>query len=132
MNHLEKLTRQYYEWKGYIVKGNIKVGRPKHGGWAGELDWSNYFSLADMKTWRVQLSGWTRRHIRKCFWLRWHGPKGRRRNLLKLGASHNQVRRCNMHGASWPMAKHPAVNTALNNKRLKQYGFLVPLDFAGI
>lgn len=38
MNHLEKLTRQYYEWKGYLVKGNVKVGRLSHGGWGGELD----------------------------------------------------------------------------------------------
>ncbi len=38
MNHLEKLTRQYYDWKGYLVKGNVKVGRLSHGGWAGELD----------------------------------------------------------------------------------------------
>ena len=38
MNHLEKLTRQYYDWNGYIVKGNVKVGRLSHGGWGGELD----------------------------------------------------------------------------------------------
>jgi hypothetical protein len=38
MNHLEKLIKQFYEWKGYIVRGNIKVGRLSHGGWAGELD----------------------------------------------------------------------------------------------
>ncbi len=38
MNHLEKLTRQYYDWKGYLVKGNVKVGRLAHGGWGGELD----------------------------------------------------------------------------------------------
>lgn len=38
MNHLEKLIRQYYEWKGYVVRGNIKVGRLPHGGWACELD----------------------------------------------------------------------------------------------
>ena len=38
MNHLEKLTRQYYDWDGYLVKGNVKVGRLSHGGWAGELD----------------------------------------------------------------------------------------------
>jgi hypothetical protein len=38
MNHLEKLIRQYYEWQGYIVRGNVKVGRLSHGGWAGELD----------------------------------------------------------------------------------------------
>ena len=38
MNHLEKLTRQFYEWKGYLVKGNVKVGKLAHGGWEGELD----------------------------------------------------------------------------------------------
>ncbi|MCH7664053.1 MAG: hypothetical protein IH859_09340 [Chloroflexi bacterium] len=38
MNHLEKLTRQYYDWKGYLVKGNVKIGRLPRGGWAGELD----------------------------------------------------------------------------------------------
>jgi hypothetical protein len=45
MNHLEKLTRQYYDWKGYLVKGNVKVGRLDHGGWAGEWDGSFLFSL---------------------------------------------------------------------------------------
>ena len=38
MNHLEKLVRQYYDWQHYLVKGNVKVGRLAHGGWAGELD----------------------------------------------------------------------------------------------
>lgn len=38
MNHLEGLIRQYYEWKGYIVRSNVKVGRLTHGGWSGELD----------------------------------------------------------------------------------------------
>ena len=38
MNHLEKLIRQYYEWQGYVVRGNVKVGKLSHGGWAGELD----------------------------------------------------------------------------------------------
>ena len=38
MSHLEKLIYQYYEWKGYIVRRNVKVGRLKHGGWECELD----------------------------------------------------------------------------------------------
>jgi len=47
MNHLEKLTRQYYDWKGYLVKGNVKVGRLDHGGWAGELDIVAYHPLTE-------------------------------------------------------------------------------------
>ena len=38
MNHLENLIRQYYEWQGYIVRGNIKVSKRSKGGWDGELD----------------------------------------------------------------------------------------------
>ncbi len=38
MNHLEKLVRQFYAWRGYIVRGNVRVGALEHGGWAGELD----------------------------------------------------------------------------------------------
>jgi len=92
--------------------------------------WCNYYKLADEPYWRGRISGWIRRHIRKCFWLRWHGAKGRKRNLLKLGLSTRQVSRCALHASSWPAAGHPAMQQALNNKRLKAYGFLVPSDFA--
>jgi RNA-directed DNA polymerase len=39
--------------------------------------WWNYFHLTE-RSWDVEdLSGWIRRHIRKCFWLRWKTPRGR-------------------------------------------------------
>jgi len=38
MNHLEQLTYEYYDWLGYLVKHNIKVGKLKRGGWEMELD----------------------------------------------------------------------------------------------
>ncbi|MGH8015971.1 MAG: hypothetical protein ACREBV_07260, partial [Candidatus Zixiibacteriota bacterium] len=38
MNHLENLIVEYYDWKGYLVKRNIKVGRRLKGGWEMELD----------------------------------------------------------------------------------------------
>lgn len=38
MSHLEDLLVQYYDWKGYLVKRNIKVGKLPHGGWEMELD----------------------------------------------------------------------------------------------
>ena len=38
MNHLETLVRQFYEWQGYLVRGNVNVGRRSRGGWKGELD----------------------------------------------------------------------------------------------
>ncbi|PMR71717.1 hypothetical protein [Halomonas heilongjiangensis] len=38
MSHLENLIAEYYDWKGYLVKQNIKVGKLSHGGWEMELD----------------------------------------------------------------------------------------------
>ena len=38
MSHLECLIGEYFDWKGYLVKRNTKVGRLTHGGWEMELD----------------------------------------------------------------------------------------------
>ncbi len=38
MNHLEQLVFEYYDWRGYIVRSNTKVGRLPLGGWEMELD----------------------------------------------------------------------------------------------
>lgn len=92
--------------------------------------WCNYYALANERFWRADISRWIRRHIRKYFWLRWHSPKGRKRNLLKLGVSPHLIAKCPLHGASWPMSKHPAMHKALRNKTLREYQFLVPEDFA--
>ena len=92
--------------------------------------WSNYYGLANEPYWRSNVSGWIRRHIRKCFWLRWRTAKGRKRKLRKLGVRPWQLRKCHLHGASWPMSRHPVMHTALDNKTLRKYGFLTPSDFA--
>lgn len=92
--------------------------------------WCNYFSLSDEPWWRRRLSQWTRRHIRKCFWLRWHNSQGRKRNLERLGVSSKTIRRTCLTGSAWPMARHFAMNSALNNSILLRFGFFVPQDFA--
>jgi len=38
MSHLENLIAEFYDWKGYLVKRNVKVGRLLHGGWEMEID----------------------------------------------------------------------------------------------
>lgn len=48
------------------------------------LGWWNYFRLTERK-WDVNdLNGWIRRHMRKCFWLRWKSPEGRLNALRRL------------------------------------------------
>lgn len=38
MSHFEDLLAEYYDWRGYLVKRNVKVGKLSHGGWEMELD----------------------------------------------------------------------------------------------
>ena len=38
MTHLEQLIAEFYDWNGYLVKRNMKVGKRLKGGWEMELD----------------------------------------------------------------------------------------------
>ncbi len=38
MTHIESLLGEYLDWKGYVVKTNVRVGRRSRGGWEMELD----------------------------------------------------------------------------------------------
>ena len=42
MNFLEQITSEWYVYKGYFVRTNIKFGRLSHGGWKGEIDIAAY------------------------------------------------------------------------------------------
>ena len=49
------------------------------------LGWRNYFKIVDWRREVENQSGWIRRHMRKCFWLRWKTPRGRINALKRLG-----------------------------------------------
>lgn len=38
MNYLEQLLAEWYEYKGYFIRQNVRIGKRKEGGYAGELD----------------------------------------------------------------------------------------------
>jgi len=38
MNFLEQLSAEWYEYKGYFVRTNVKFGKRKEGGYKGEMD----------------------------------------------------------------------------------------------
>jgi len=92
--------------------------------------WWNYYRLAEWRRPIFDLEGWTRRHIRKCFWLRWHCWRGRRNALKLLGIRPAHAWSANTSRGAWPMARHPVVQKALSNATLRRYGFLLPSDLA--
>lgn len=90
--------------------------------------WCNYFGLGTLK--KGGLSGWTRRHMRKFFWQRWHNRRGRLRWLRQLGVGPKQLNRVSFSSGAWRAARHPAMHQGLNNERLRKYGLWTPSDFA--
>jgi group II intron reverse transcriptase/maturase len=92
--------------------------------------WWNYFCLAEERRNVLHLEGWIRRHIRKCFWQRWHDWKGRLRALRRLGLRGRLLQVAHSSRGAWRLAASPSLQSALRNKVLRCYGFIVPSDLA--
>lgn len=92
--------------------------------------WWGYYRLAENRRPIFRLEGWIRRHIRKCFWLRWHEPEGRERRLRSLGMRGRMLKAAQSYRGAWHMAKTGSLQTALSNATLFRHGFFMPSDLA--
>ena len=92
--------------------------------------WWGYYRLAEHRQPIFRLEGWIRRHIRKCFWLRWHEPAGRKRKLRSLGLLGRMLKVAESGRGAWHVARTGSLQTALSNARLRRHGFLMPSDLA--
>lgn len=94
--------------------------------------WWGYYQTAEDRREVFRLEGWTRRHIRKCFWQRWHSRKGRERNLRKLGVREWLIKASSSNRGAWRVAAAQCMQMALNNTTLRRFGFLMPSDLAAL
>ena len=92
--------------------------------------WWGYFRLAESRRNLVELEKWARRHIRKCFWLRWHDRRGRERNLRRLGVKGIALGVATSRRGAWRVAAQPELQQALSKSALRRYGFLFPSSLA--
>jgi RNA-directed DNA polymerase len=92
--------------------------------------WWAYFRLAEERRNVLDVERWIRRHIRKCFWQRWHDVRGRLRHLRHLGLKGRLLKVAYSPKGAWHLARTPSLHTALSNAVLRRYGFLMPSDFA--
>ena len=91
--------------------------------------WWNYYQLAEERKPIFRLEGWIRRHIRKCFWLRWHSSEGRVRRLRALGVHARLLDLARSSRGAWRMAR-TVMQSGLPNATLRRYQFLMPSDLA--
>jgi RNA-directed DNA polymerase len=89
--------------------------------------WWGYYQLAEERKPLFRLEGWIRRHIRSCFWQRWHGPVGRER---ALGSTGQLLKAAFSSKGAWHLAATGSLNKALSNRVLRRLGFFMPSDLA--
>ena len=125
---LERLKAKVREmWRGNQSRSSEQL----RDGWGRYIrGWWGYFRLAEARHPLRDIEGWVRRHIRKCFWLRWHDRRGRERRLRRLGLKGTALGVATSSRGAWRVAAQPELHRALSNSVLRRYGFLVPSDLA--
>ena len=99
--------------------------------WRADLrGWWAYYGLAEERRNIFGLEGWIRRHMRKCFWQRWHNVAGRLRHLKQLGAKGRRLKVAHSSKGAWAIARTGTLQKVLNNETLRRHGFLMPSDLA--
>jgi RNA-directed DNA polymerase len=85
--------------------------------------WLNYFGHSHSYAELVELDHWLRRRVRLCYWKQWKRPRTRRRHLLALGLSRDEVQLATRSRKGyWRMAGNSIVQRALTNQWLWAQG----------
>ena len=92
--------------------------------------WINYFRIGSMKTLCQKLDANIRYRLRMCIWKQWKTPQNRAKNLMKLGIDRNTAWKVAYTGRRIAyVCNKGAVNVAISNKRLTQFGLISMLDY---
>lgn len=94
--------------------------------------WWGYYQHTESRRPIFDLEPWIRRHIRACFWVRWHTPKGRERALRKLGLTARMGEVAHSGRGAWRLARTPGLQQALSIATLRRFGFVMPSELATV
>ena len=122
------------------MKGKIRELTKRNNGWGNGYramkltqfvrGWVNYFSLADMKGLLRETDEWLRHKIRTIYWKQWKKVKTKFRELKKLGVEEEKAWICaNMRNGNWYCGGYFVLQTAFNNKRLRELGYPTFTEF---
>ena len=152
--HISKvkyLGYSFYRYKGKCrfrvhpksvrkMKNKIKELTDGHNGWGNEYramkltqfirGWVNYFGMADMKRLLRDNDERLRHRIRAIYWKQWKKVKTKFKELRKLGVEEEKAWICaNMRNGNWFCSGYFVIQTALNNKKLREWGYPTFTEF---
>ena len=85
--------------------------------------WLNYYGHSRSYTQLLELDQWMRRRVRLCYWKQWKRPRTRRRHLMALGISKDDVKLASRSRKGyWRMAGNSIVQRALTKQWLWDQG----------
>jgi hypothetical protein len=90
--------------------------------------WCEYFRLAEEWRWLRRVEPWCRRRIRCFYWQKWHSAKGRLRAFRRLGLAPHYWGSASSSVGAWCMARSPAMQEAISNRKLRRYYFRFPSE----
>lgn len=116
------------------LKDKIRFILARSNGWSLEgrkeslkhlvRGWVNYFKLASMRILLKETDEWLRRKIRCVYWKQWKRVRTKYKALMRLGISRDQAYQwANSRKAYWRIAGSPVLSRALNNNKLKEFGW---------
>ena len=122
------------------MKDKIRELTKRSNGWGNEYrakkltqfvrGWVNYFSLADMKVLLKETDEWLRHKIRTIYWKQWKKVKTKFKELKKLGVEEEKAWICaNMRNGNWYCGGYFVLQTAFNNKKLRELGYPTFTEF---
>ena len=111
---VKEITRRN---RGHKVSDVIKELRRFATGWL------NYFGISHTYKEVVALESWIRRRVRLYYWKQWKEPRTRRRHLIALGISPEEVKMASRSRKGyWRMSGNSLLQRALNKRLLQEQG----------
>ena len=122
------------------MKDKIRELTSRSNGWGNEYralkltqyirGWVNYFGMADMKKLLKETDKWLRHKIRAIYWKQWKKVKTKFKNLKKLDVDEEKAWICaNMRNGNWYCSGYFVLQTAFNNKKLRELGYPTFTEF---
>ena len=122
------------------MKNKIRELTNRSNGWGNEYralkltqyirGWVNYFGMADMKKLLQTTDEWLRHKIRAIYWKQWKKVKTKYKELKKLGVENENAWICaNMRNGNWFCSGYFVLQTAFNNKKLRELGYPTFTEF---
>ena len=151
ISRVKYLGYSFYRYKGKCrfrvhpksvtkMKNRIRQLTDRHNGWGNEYralkltqfirGWVNYFGMADMKRLLQDSDEWLRHRIRAIYWKQWKKVKTKFKELKKLGVEEEKAWICaNMRNGNWYCSGYFVLQTAFNNKKLRELGYPTFTEF---